>query len=93
MVENVFRRIFWITILTNPNVLPQLLRCRGVELFNSRNTSQICSGCGQLVKKELSERTYSCPFCGLVLDRDHNAAIDLSLGSQSVRKTDRFLSL
>ena len=46
-----------------------------------------------LVKKELSERTHSCSFCGLVLNRDHNAAINLSLGLQSVRKTDRCLSL
>jgi putative transposase len=41
---------------------------------NPRNTSQTCSGCGKIVKKDLSERTHSCPFCGLVLDRDHNAA-------------------
>lgn len=56
-----------------------------VELVNPRNTSQMCSGCGEIVKKELSERTHSCPFCDLVLDRDHNAAINiLRLGLQSV---------
>jgi putative transposase len=56
-----------------------------VELVNPRNTSQMCSGCGEIVKKELSERTHRCPFCGLVLDRDHNAAINiLRLGLQSV---------
>ena len=37
-------------------------------------TSQICSGCGKHVKKSLSERTHFCAPCGLVLDRDHNAA-------------------
>ena len=37
-------------------------------------TSQNCSGCGKLVKKSLSERTHTCVQCGLVLDRDHNAA-------------------
>jgi putative transposase len=36
-------------------------------------TSQICSGCGQVRKKELSERWHSCE-CGCELDRDHNAA-------------------
>lgn len=58
-----------------------------VELVNPRNTSQMCSCCGQIVKKDLSERTHNCPFCGLVLDRDHNAAINiLRLGLQSVAK-------
>jgi putative transposase len=37
-------------------------------------TSQQCSACGTLVKKSLSVRTHICPSCGLVLDRDHNAA-------------------
>ena len=37
-------------------------------------SSQDCSGCGKTVKKALSERTHSCVHCGLVLDRDHNAA-------------------
>lgn len=39
-----------------------------------RNTSQLCSGCGALVPKGLGERTHRCPHCGLVLDRDVNAA-------------------
>src|SRR5579875_3512670 len=37
-------------------------------------TSQDCSGCGTRVKKSLSVRTHICPTCGLVLDRDENAA-------------------
>jgi putative transposase len=37
-------------------------------------TSQDCSGCGTRVKKSLSTRTHTCWHCGLVLDRDHNAA-------------------
>ncbi|MFO7944352.1 MAG: zinc ribbon domain-containing protein, partial [Anaerolineales bacterium] len=47
---------------------PPLLK---VEL---RNTSQMCSGCGEIVKKGLSERVHNCPHCGLSLDRDENAA-------------------
>jgi putative transposase len=50
-------------------------RSEGVMAFVSpRNTSQLCSGCGALVPKPLSERTHRCPVCGLVLDRDVNAA-------------------
>jgi len=37
------------------------------------NTSQICSGCGEKVPKTLSVRIHRC-ICGLVLDRDENAA-------------------
>ena len=42
-------------------------------------SSKTCSGCGGLKNDlELSERTYSCGVCGLVLDRDLNAAINLA---------------
>jgi len=40
-------------------------------------TSQRCSGCQELVPKTLSERVHACPHCGLLLDRDHNAALNL----------------
>ena len=32
-----------------------------------RNTSQKCSGCGELVSKSLAVRTHACPSCGLVI--------------------------
>ena len=47
-----------------------------VILVNPQNTSQICSDCGNTVKKSLSVRTHRCS-CGLVLDRDINAAINI----------------
>jgi putative transposase len=40
-------------------------------------TSQACSACGAMVKKSLSVRTHICPRCGVVLDRDHNAALNI----------------
>jgi putative transposase len=40
-------------------------------------TSQDCSACGARVKKTLSVRTHICPDCGVVLDRDHNAALNI----------------
>ncbi|WP_375337629.1 zinc ribbon domain-containing protein [Domibacillus sp. PGB-M46] len=40
-------------------------------------TIQDCSYCGKRVKKSLSVRTHACPDCGLVLDRDHNAALNI----------------
>lgn len=39
-----------------------------------RGTSQECSQCGETVQKDLSVRIHVCPHCGLVLNRDHNAA-------------------
>ena len=59
---------------------------RTVVLVNPRNTSKMCSRCGELVEKELSVRVHECPHCGLVLDRDQNAAINiLRLGFQVLR--------
>ena len=48
------------------------------------NTSQRCSGCGRIVEKSLAVRVHDCPNCGLVMDRDQNAAINiLRLGLES----------
>ena len=46
-------------------------------------TSQECSGCGERVPKSLSVRTHSCPSCGLVLDRDENAARNILRAGQA----------
>jgi putative transposase len=65
-----------------------------VVLVDPRNTSQLCSRCGVKVPKSLSDRVHECPQCGLVMDRDENAAINiLRLGMQSLRKRDRSPSL
>jgi len=41
-------------------------------------SSKTCSGCGAVKEKfTLGERTYKCEACGLVIDRDLNAAINL----------------
>ena len=40
-------------------------------------SSQDCSGYGERVQKTLSTRTHICPKCGLVLDRDENAALNI----------------
>lgn len=52
-------------------------------------TSQECSGvlpdgtrCQTRVQKTLSMRTHVCPRCGLVLDRDENAARNILVGGQ-----------
>jgi len=48
-----------------------------VELVDARYTSQKCSQCGIIVPKTLAERTYLCPNCGLEVDRDINASLNI----------------
>jgi putative transposase len=57
---------------------------RTIVFVNPRNTSKMCSRCRQIVEKTLADRVHRCS-CGLVLDRDHNAAINiLALGIKSL---------
>jgi len=48
-----------------------------VEKVAAHDTSILCSACGERVEKTLADRIHNCPFCGLVLGRDHNAAINI----------------
>jgi len=58
---------------------------RQVVFVNPRNTSKMCSRCGQIVEKKLSDRIHKCT-CGLRMDRDINASINiLGLGLQSLQ--------
>lgn len=50
---------------------------RAVFKVDPRNTSQNCSGCGEKVPKSLSVRIHKCPHCNLILDRDHNASLNI----------------
>jgi putative transposase len=50
---------------------------RSVIQVNPRGTTQMCSGCGEIVPKDLSVRVHDCPHCGLKLDRDLNAALNI----------------
>lgn len=59
-------------------------KCRlwGIEFLKADRffpSSKLCSKCGcKKDKLKLSERTYHCEHCGNVMDRDLNAAINLS---------------
>ena len=48
-----------------------------VELVDARYTSQKCSQCGIMVPKTLADRTHLCPNCGLEMDRDINASLNI----------------
>jgi putative transposase len=57
---------------------------RMVSLINPAYTSKRCSGCGHLFKDlTLADRWVNC-CCGLSIDRDHNAAINILRAGQAL---------
>ena len=48
-----------------------------VVFVDAKGTSQECSSCGAVVKKELWQRKHLCNFCRLEIDRDLNASINI----------------
>ena len=42
-----------------------------------KNTTKQCSSCGNIQEIKLSTRVYNCEKCGMILDRDLNAAINI----------------
>ena len=58
---------------------------RSFVAVNPAYTTQDCSQCGHRQPVPQGERVYSCPCCGLHLDRDHNASLNIrALGLQSL---------
>jgi len=71
----------------------QMLRYKSAERgayalpVSPRNTSQICSNCGEIVEKALWTRRHKCNKCGLDMDRDENASLNiLRLGIEEYRR-------
>jgi putative transposase len=58
---------------------------RRVVAVTPAYTSQDCGACGEHVPKSLSVRTHVCTNCGLVLDRDENAAKNRERAGQALR--------
>lgn len=48
-----------------------------IIFVDPKNTSKQCSKCGLIVPKTLADREHRCPLCGLVLDRDLNASVNI----------------
>lgn len=68
-----------------------ILRFKAVEAgkevigIPAKDTSQLCSQCGVRVPKDLSVRVHSCNHCGLTIDRDHNAALNIYRAGQALQ--------
>lgn len=69
----------------------ELLSYKAVEAgrelvkVNPKGTSQVCSNCGEKVPKSLSVRVHRCPYCGLEIDRDLNAALNIEAVGHTVQ--------
>lgn len=62
------------------NMLEYKLNEKGkylIKVDKSYPSSQLCSNCGEKQKMPLEKRTYVCPECGEIIDRDYNAAINI----------------
>jgi putative transposase len=60
-----------------------------VIFVNPKDTTKMCSVCGKLTSKELSDRIHECSWCGLIMNRDLNASKNiLRIGMDSLRNRD-----
>jgi len=48
-----------------------------LHIISERDTSKTCHRCGHKQPMPLWKRTYRCPNCGLVMDRDDNSSINI----------------
>ena len=68
---------------TSPGMLIAMLRYKAEKaggrfaVVEARNTSQHCSGCGSLVRKDLNVRIHRCAHCKMEVHRDVNAAMNI----------------
>jgi putative transposase len=61
------------------NILQAVAVKRGkhTQEVDARGTSIECFNCGERVVKDLSVRVHNCPNCGVSLDRDLNASLNI----------------
>lgn len=71
-----------------------------IVFVDPRGTTKECSRCHEIVNKSLKERAHNCPFCGLSIDRDINAAHNILIratagiaGSNACGDEEKTLSL
>lgn len=75
------RNIMYSSMYEIRSILEYVLPSNNIRLIvadNQYKSTQLCSKCGS-EKHMGSKRKYNCPVCGISLDRDYNAAINLSL--------------
>ena len=71
-MKKLYRDAAWSTFMTKVEYKAE---CAGTSVFrvDPHNTSNLCSRCGHMVRKDLSVRIHECPHCNLKMYRDVNA--------------------
>nr|WP_307731442.1 zinc ribbon domain-containing protein [Microseira wollei] len=57
--------------------LSSVRRGKHTQEVDAKGTSIECFNCGERVIKDLSVRVHNCPNCGVSLDRDLNASLNV----------------
>ncbi|MDG6931427.1 MAG: transposase [Nitrososphaerota archaeon] len=86
--EKLWGRIVGATSLGNVKVFLGEHGAQEIDRFYP--STQECSLCHKRTRIPLSQRVYECPYCGNVMDRDLNSAIDNAGMGLTVRKTMGF---
>lgn len=73
----------WAGFLQTLKTQAESAGCEVVEV-DCRYTSQECSGCGEIIAKDLGMRSHDCP-CGLSIHRDVNAARNILARAKPAR--------
>ena len=83
------RRIQYSNLSMFLNILKYRCQWSGTELKTVDKffaSSKICSSCGNKDDTiNLKDRTYECKQCGLIMDRDLNAAINIRNHSKPIK--------
>lgn len=92
LMENKFTRKEFSEVCWHEFIRQMKYKCQwnGIEFVQADRfypSSKICSYCGYINHELGSEETYICPKCGLVLDRDINAALNLMRYSEDDNNT------
>lgn len=77
--KNLAREVYRQSLSTFMHCLEYKSKERGIDFIKAPKdfpSSQMCSSCGHLMKIN-NKKIYKCPNCGLIIDRDLNAAINL----------------
>ena len=87
MSVNSLENVWYISLKEQEESTTPRLKTSG--LVNPKNTTKMCSSCGKLTSKELSDRIHERSLCGLVMDRDLNASKNIvRIGMDSLRDRD-----